>query len=103
MLRKTLTIFSLIGLLLSAGCWARSQLSIDSLVVPTAGKDNFVFSSRLGLIEIGLHHDSRRVFTGDVEYHISDAQEYRRSMREALRTMRDMFPNSTWNPDKSFL
>ncbi len=102
MLRKTLTIISLIGLLLSAGLWARSFRWMDVILIPTSGQDHFVASSVLGVIHVGLKYDSDRPPVEEARYIASDAREYDRSMQENIRKMRTIFPNWTWNPYKPF-
>ncbi|MCH8913227.1 MAG: hypothetical protein IIA33_06615 [Planctomycetes bacterium] len=102
MLRKTLTILSLIGLLLSVGLWARSFRWMDVILIPTSGQDHFVADSVLGVIHVGLTYDSSRPPVEEARYIASDAREYDRSMQENIRKMMTIFPNSTWNPYKAF-
>ena len=54
MLRNAVTIFALLGLLLSGGLWARSHFWIDTLLIPTSRPDHFEASSILGVIHVGL-------------------------------------------------
>ena len=76
MLRKTLTIVSLIGLLLSLGMWVRSYRWIDTVLIPTSRISHFEATSGLGVIRVARTYDSRRPLVEEVQYIASDAQEY---------------------------
>ncbi len=102
MLRRTLTILSLIGVLLSVGLWARSHFRIDTVLIPSSKQDHFGASSVLGVIHVGLTYNSRSPPVDEARYITSDAQEYDRSVQEGIRKMKTIFPKSTWNPYRSF-
>ncbi|MCH8964385.1 MAG: hypothetical protein IIB58_05455 [Planctomycetes bacterium] len=107
MLRKTLTILSLIGLALSMGLWARSYCWIDGLLIPTTRPGYFEAASILGVIRVGLVYDSGKPPVKEVRYIVADAQEY----EEGIRRMRTVFRNvntatgkfwRNWNPIRPF-
>ncbi len=107
MLRKTLTILSLLGLLLSVGLWARSYCWIDGLLIPTTRPGYFEAASILGVIRVGLVYDSSKPPVKDVRYVAFDAQEY----EEGIRRMRTVFRNvntttgkfwRSWDPIRPF-
>jgi len=94
MLRKTLTILSLLGLLLSVGLWARSFCWIDAVLIPTTKPDHFEVVSILGVVHVGLSYDSSRPPVKEVRYIASDAQEYHRITQEGIQKMRTLFRNA---------
>ena len=100
MLRKAVTIFALLGLLLSGGLWARSHFWIDTLLIPTSKPDHFEACSILGVIHVGLTYVSSRPPVEEARYITSDAQEYDRSMQEGVRKMRTVFRNASTETGK---
>ncbi len=109
--RKTLTILSLIGLLLSVGLWARSYCWIDGVLIPTTKPDHCEVVSMLGVIHVGLSYDSSEPPVKEVRYIASDAQEYHRIAQEGIQKMRDVFQNASsetgkfwrnWKPNRAF-
>ena len=87
MIRKILTILSLIGLLMTVGLWVRSFWFVDFVTIPITGAANLSFSSGLGELCVGKHTDSGRVGRGSFGLGSTDAAEYRQLVEHAVPIM----------------
>jgi len=84
MIRRWLTILSLLGLLLSVGFWTRSNSVMDSLMIPLSSQTHyFGLSSALGVISIGTHVDSNLSMVSGLQIRSDDAEHLRQIRQQA--------------------